>query len=95
VAQDLEQIAAVETYAPHTDPLARRAMRIRRRLSHGRRRLMARKKRRPSDPRPDPYRIEGSGMAPYLARFLEASAAKGLAPRTVEIRDRMLRRFIA
>ncbi len=33
-------------------------------------------------------------MAPYLARFLEASAAKGLAPRTVEIRDRMLHRFI-
>ncbi|MCP5058509.1 MAG: site-specific tyrosine recombinase XerC [bacterium] len=33
-------------------------------------------------------------MAPYMARFLEASAAKGFAPRTVEIRDEMLRRFI-
>lgn len=33
-------------------------------------------------------------MAPYLARFLEASAAKGLSPRTVEIRDRALRRFV-
>jgi integrase/recombinase XerD len=56
---------------------------------------MARRKRRSSTPKPDPYPIDGSGMAPYLARFLEASAAKGLAPRTVEIRDRMLRRFIA
>ena len=55
---------------------------------------MARKKRRASEPRPDPYPIDASGMAPYLARFLEASAAKGLAPRTVEIRDRMLHRFI-
>jgi integrase/recombinase XerD len=33
-------------------------------------------------------------MAPYLARFLEASAAKGLSPRTVEIRDKALRRFV-
>lgn len=33
-------------------------------------------------------------MAPYLARFLEASAAKGLSPRTVEIRELALRRFI-
>ena len=33
-------------------------------------------------------------MTPYLAQFLEASAAKGLAPRTVEIRELMLRRFI-
>lgn len=56
---------------------------------------MARKKRRPGAPRPDSYPIDGSGMAPYLARFLEASAAKGLAPRTVEIRDMALRRFIA
>jgi integrase/recombinase XerD len=55
---------------------------------------MARRKRRTSAKKPDPYPIDGSGMAPYLARFLEASAAKGLAPRTVEIRDRMLRRFI-
>jgi len=35
VAQDLERIAAVEMHAPHTDPLARRAMRIRRRLREG------------------------------------------------------------
>jgi integrase/recombinase XerD len=55
---------------------------------------MARKKRRPSAPKPDPYPIDGSAMAPYLARFLEASAAKGLSPRTVEIRDRMLRQFL-
>jgi len=33
-------------------------------------------------------------MAPYLARFLEACAAKGLTPRTVHNRDRLLRRFI-
>jgi len=55
---------------------------------------MARKKRRPGAPRPEAHPIDGSAMAPYLARFLEASAAKGLAPRTVEIRDAMLRRFI-
>jgi integrase/recombinase XerD len=56
--------------------------------------MKRRKKRSPSAPRPDPYPIDGSPMAPYLVRFLEASAAKGLAPRTVEIRDRMLRRFL-
>lgn len=55
---------------------------------------MARKKRRASAKKPDPYPIDGSGMAPYLARFLEASAAKGLSPRTLEIRDRMLRQFV-
>ncbi|MCP5059276.1 MAG: site-specific tyrosine recombinase XerC [bacterium] len=55
---------------------------------------MSRKKRRASAPKPDPYPIDGSAMAPYLAQFLEAAAAKGLAPRTVEIRDGMLRRFI-
>ncbi|MCP5197956.1 MAG: site-specific tyrosine recombinase XerC [Gammaproteobacteria bacterium] len=33
-------------------------------------------------------------MAPYLARFLEHSAAMGLSPRTVEIRERLLKRFI-
>jgi len=33
-------------------------------------------------------------MAPYLARFLEACAARGLTPRTVHNRDRLLRRFI-
>lgn len=56
---------------------------------------MARKKRRPSAPRPEAYPIDGSGMAPYLARFLEAQAAKGMSPRTVEIRDLALRHFIA
>jgi len=35
VAQDLERIAAVELYSPHTNPLARRAMHIRRRLHEG------------------------------------------------------------
>lgn len=55
---------------------------------------MVRKKRRTSDPKPDAYPIDSSGMAPYLMHFLEDSAAKGLAPRTVEIRDHMLRRFI-
>jgi integrase/recombinase XerD len=55
---------------------------------------MARRKRRPRPPQPDAYPIERSGMAPYLARFLEASAAKGLSPRTVEIRDKALRRFV-
>lgn len=55
---------------------------------------MARKRRRAGTQKPDAYPIDGSGMAPYLARFLEDSAAKGLAPRTVEIRDRMLHRFI-
>lgn len=55
---------------------------------------MPRKKRRASAPRPDPYPIATSGMAPYLAQFLEASLAKGLAPRTVEIRQMALRRFI-
>lgn len=55
---------------------------------------MARKKRRARPPKPDPYPIHTSAMAPYLARFLEASAAKGLSPRTVEIRDKALRRFV-
>jgi integrase/recombinase XerD len=55
---------------------------------------MARKRRRTGPKRPGAYPIDGSGMAPYLARFLEAQAAKGLAPRTVEIRDLMLHRFI-
>ena len=55
---------------------------------------MARRKRRPGTKKPDPYPIDRNGMAPYLAHFLEASAAKGLSPRTVEIRDRMLRRFL-
>lgn len=34
-------------------------------------------------------------MKPYLAAFLEASAAQGLSPRTVESRERLLKRFIA
>ena len=35
VAQDLERVAAVEVYADHTDPLLRRAQRIRRHLHRG------------------------------------------------------------
>lgn len=42
----------------------------------------------------EPYPIAHNGMAPYLARFLEHSAAMGLSPRTVAIRERMLQRFI-
>ena len=56
---------------------------------------MARKKRRASASTPDPHSIDHHGMAPYLARFLEDSAARGLSPRTVDIRQRMLKRFIA
>ena len=55
---------------------------------------MPRKKRQAGRLRPDPHPIEPSGMAPYLARFLEVSSCKGLSARTVEIRDRMLRLFI-
>ena len=35
VAQDLEGISSVDEYAPHTDALLRRAMRIRAHLSNG------------------------------------------------------------
>ncbi len=55
---------------------------------------MARKKRRAATPRSDPRPIDHNGITPYLNRFLEHSAAIGLSPRTVEIRQRMLKRFI-
>ena len=35
VAQDLERISSVDEYAPHTEALQRRAMRIRAHLSNG------------------------------------------------------------
>ncbi len=55
---------------------------------------MARKKRRASVRPPDPNPIDHHGMTPYLKQFLESSAASGLSPRTVEIRERMLTYFI-
>lgn len=55
---------------------------------------MARKPRRTASPKPDPHPIDHNGMTPYLNRFLEWSAAVGLSPRTVDIRQRMLKRFI-
>jgi integrase/recombinase XerD len=55
---------------------------------------MARQKRRASAPRVDPYPIEHNGMTPYYRRFLEDSAAKNLSARTVDSRQRMLKRFI-
>jgi integrase/recombinase XerD len=55
---------------------------------------MARKKRQAGAPKPDPYPIDHNGITPYLNRFLEWSAAVGLSPRTVDIRQRMLKRFI-
>ncbi len=55
---------------------------------------MARKKRRPSAKQLDPYPIDHNGITPYLNRFLEGSRALGLSPRTVDIRQRMLKRFI-
>lgn len=56
---------------------------------------MARKKRRASAPKPETYPIDHHGMTPYLVRFLDASGAMGLSPRTIDIRERMLKRFIA
>jgi len=55
---------------------------------------MARKKRRASDRKPDPNPIDHHRMTPYLKQFLESSAAGGLSPRTIEIRERMLTYFI-
>lgn len=55
---------------------------------------MARRKRRAAAPKPDPYPIDHSGMAPYLARFIAWSAAMGYSARTIDIRERMLKRFI-
>ncbi|VAX09950.1 hypothetical protein MNBD_GAMMA26-1910 [hydrothermal vent metagenome] len=55
---------------------------------------MARRKRRKPVKKPDPYPIDHNGITPYLNRFLEWSAAMALSPRTVDIRQRMLKRFI-
>jgi integrase/recombinase XerD len=55
---------------------------------------MARKRRQVATPKPDPHPIDHNGITPYLNRFLEWSAAVGLSPRTVDIRQRMLKRFI-
>lgn len=55
---------------------------------------MARKQRRAATQKPDPYPIDHNGITPYLHRFLDASAALGLSPRTVENRRLRLIRFI-
>lgn len=55
---------------------------------------MARKKRRASDRKPESRPINPHGMMPYLRQFLESSAASGLSPRTVEVRERMLKYFM-
>jgi integrase/recombinase XerD len=44
--------------------------------------------------KPVPYPIAASGITPYLNRFIESSAVQGLSETTVEIRRRMLSRFI-
>lgn len=53
-----------------------------------------RRKRRKLKPTPAAYPIAGSGITPYLNRFIEASAVNGLSETTVQIRRRMLSRFI-
>lgn len=52
------------------------------------------RKRRKLTPQPDAYPIATNGITPYLKRFIEASAVAGLSETTVEIRRRMLSRFI-
>ncbi len=52
------------------------------------------RKRRKLKPQPDAYPIATNGITPYLKRFIEASAVQGLSETTVEIRRRMLSRFI-
>lgn len=54
---------------------------------------MKRRRRQRKAP-PAAYPIAGNSITPYLNRFLEASAAMGLSEATVEIRRRMLSRFI-
>jgi integrase/recombinase XerD len=56
---------------------------------------MARQPRRAATPKPDPHPIDHNGITPYLNRFLEWSAAVGLSPCTVDLRQRVLKRFIA
>jgi integrase/recombinase XerD len=55
---------------------------------------MARKKRRPSEQQTKTNPLANHGMMPYLKQFLDSSAASGLSPRTIEIRERMLERFM-
>ena len=55
---------------------------------------MARKKRRPSDKQPEPNPLANHGMMPYLKLFLDSSAASGLSPRTIELRERVLKIFM-
>ncbi|MBT8067911.1 MAG: site-specific tyrosine recombinase XerC [Gammaproteobacteria bacterium] len=52
------------------------------------------RKRRNARARSGVYPITANGITPYLNRFVEASAAMGLSEATVEIRRRMLSRFI-
>ena len=56
---------------------------------------MSKRKRRAAAPRPEAHPLDHNGMVPYLAQFLTASGSLGLSPRTVVIRERMLKRFIA
>ena len=55
---------------------------------------MARKKRRPSDKQPKTSPIANHGMMPYLKLFLDSSAASGLSPVTIELRERVLKIFM-
>ena len=55
---------------------------------------MARKKRRPSDKQTEPSPIANHGMMPYLKLFLDSSAASGLSPVTIEIRERIVKIFM-
>ncbi len=55
--------------------------------------IKRRKKRRAGKAAPEAHPVDHHGMVPYLARFLEATAAMGISPRTNEIRDRCLRQF--
>lgn len=54
---------------------------------------MPRRKRR-ATPRTADTALDHHGMTPYLARFLEASAALGLSAQTVGLRERGLTRFL-
>ena len=54
---------------------------------------MVRRKRKRTK-RPEAYPIAGNGITPYLNRFIEASAVNGLSETTVQIRRRMVSRFI-
>lgn len=55
---------------------------------------MKRRKKPRAHERADADPTQASGIHPYLARFLEDSAAKNLSPRTVVIRGHVVRGFI-